>query len=143
MEIDRTNKRILALIENNARLSVTALGREIGLSRPAVQDRISTMEQQGIIEGYHTKISENAGLVHAFISVKISERPCEKALRWLASLNGINSVMSLAGEIDAIVSVTLANTDELSALNDKIAGSSLISSSRSQIILRRYSKNSA
>lgn len=47
MQLDKTNKRILALLEKNARMSAAAIGREIGLSRPAVQDRIAAMEQGG------------------------------------------------------------------------------------------------
>ncbi|MDO5612040.1 MAG: AsnC family transcriptional regulator [Paracoccus sp. (in: a-proteobacteria)] len=53
MQIDRTNLRILALLEKDGRISAAAIGREIGLSRPAVQGRIAALEAAGIITGYH------------------------------------------------------------------------------------------
>ncbi|WP_323779634.1 Lrp/AsnC family transcriptional regulator [Leisingera sp.] len=137
MIIDRTNKRILALLEQNARLSAAAVGREIGLSRPAVQDRIAAMEQQGVIKGYHAETDERAGLTHAVLFVRIAERPCDRALRWLASLDGVAAVASLSGETDALVTVALPSVSELAALNDTVAASPLIASSLSQVVLKR------
>lgn len=119
-------------------MSAAAIGREIGLSRPAVQDRITAMEREGIIRGYHAAIAETAGLVHAVLFIQIAERPCDKALEWIQSLEGVTSVVSLAGEIDAVASVTVPGMADLSALNDRIALSPLVSSTKSQIVLRRY-----
>lgn len=136
--MDRTNKRILALLEKNARMSAAAIGREIGLSRPAVQDRISLMEQEGIIQGYHVSASEQAGSVHAILLISISVRPCDKALGWLASQEGITSVASLAGDLDAIANVSVPGLAELTALNDRISSAPFIAKSTSQVILRRY-----
>lgn len=138
MSIDRTNRRILALLERNARMSAAAIGREIGLSRPAVQDRISAMERDGTIRGYHVAADLDAGLVHAVLFVSISERPCDRALRWLAALEGVTSVASLSGELDAIAQVSVPGVAELTALNDRVAAAPFISSSTSQIVLRRY-----
>ena len=138
MSIDRTNKRILALLERNARMSAAAIGREIGLSRPAVQDRISAMERDGTIRGYHVAADDGVGLVHAVLFVSISERPCDRALRWLSTLEGITSVASLSGELDAIAHVSVPGVAELTALNDRVAAAPFISGSTSQIVLRRY-----
>ncbi|CCE01677.1 Lrp/AsnC family transcriptional regulator [Bradyrhizobium sp. STM 3809] len=140
MDIDRTNKRIIALLEQNARLSATAIGREIGLSRPAVQERIQAMEQSGIIQGYHATTGEAAGLTRAVLFIRIAERPCAKALAWLSSREGVLSVMSLAGEWDALATVALPSVADLSALNDEIATSPLVAEARSQIILQTYAK---
>lgn len=137
MDRDRTDKRILALLEKNARMTAAAIGREIGLSRTAVQDRISRMEADGTIQGYRVVAADNsAGLVRALIFVTIAERPCDKALRWLASLEGVISVHSLAGELDAVATVIVPSVAELSSLNDRIGKSALISRAYSQVILR-------
>ncbi|GLS81344.1 Lrp/AsnC family transcriptional regulator [Paracoccus marinus] len=138
MDLDRTNKRILAMLEANGRLSAAAIGREIGLSRTAVQDRIAGMEQRGTISGYHAAIEDGPGLVRAVLFVGIAERPCDKALRWLASLEGVTAVLSLSGEVDAVVSAVLPGVEALSALNDRVAQSPMISAVRSQVVLRRY-----
>ena len=137
MDRDRTDKRILALLEKNARMTAAAIGREIGLSRTAVQDRISRMEADGTIQGYRVVATDNsAGLVRALIFVTIAERPCDKALRWLVSLDGVISVHSLAGELDAVATVIVPSVAELSSLNDRIGKSALIARAHSQVILR-------
>ncbi len=137
MTLDRTNLHILALLERNARLSSAAIGREIGLSRTAVQDRIAKMERDNVIAGYRAVINCEADQsVRAVVFVHIAERPCGPALSWLAGLRGVQSVVSLAGEYDAVVQVAVASTEELTRLNDTIGGHRLIARSNTQIVLQ-------
>lgn len=138
MDIDKINKRILALLKKDGRMSAAAIGRAIGLSRPAVQERITNMEQSGFIRGYHADVAKSAGLVDAVIFVQIAERPCDKALQWLMTLAGVTSVLSLAGEIDAMIFVSVSNMAELSTFNDRVAASPLIQSTKSTVVLRQY-----
>ncbi|MER9643221.1 Lrp/AsnC family transcriptional regulator [Mesorhizobium sp. M0239] len=110
-----------------------AIGREIGLSRTAVQDHITRMEAGGVIEGYRVVASDQATLVvKALIFVKIAQRPCDKALRWLTLLEGVTEVHSLAGELDAVVTAVVPSASELSELNDRIRQSELFSSAHPQ-----------
>ncbi|MBT3143493.1 Lrp/AsnC family transcriptional regulator [Phaeobacter gallaeciensis] len=137
MTLDRTNLHILALLERNARLSSAAIGREVGLSRPAVQERIAKLERDKVITGYRAEIASDADQsVRAVIFVHIAERPCGPALRWLADLRGVQSVVSLAGEYDAVVQVAVASTEELAQLNDTIGAHRLIARSKTQIVLQ-------
>lgn len=141
MALDRTDKRILALLNHDARISFAAIGREIGLSRTAVQDRVSKLENEGIINGYRADFSlEEAGLVEAIIFIKIAVRPCEQVLCWLSSLEGVYEVLSLSGEIDAIAKCCVASLSELSQLNDMIGNSEFIESSISNLILVQQKK---
>ncbi|EOH91678.1 Lrp/AsnC family transcriptional regulator [Enterococcus pallens] len=55
--MDQTDWHILALLEENARLSLKELSSKVNLSTPAVKERILKLEEQGIIEGYTTKIN--------------------------------------------------------------------------------------
>jgi Lrp/AsnC family leucine-responsive transcriptional regulator len=96
------------------------------------------MERAGVIEGYHATVMESSGLVHALLFIQIAERPCNGPLQWIQSLEGVTSVVSLAGEIDALASITVPGMSDPSALNDRIAASPLILSSKSQVVLRRY-----
>ncbi len=139
MDINKTDKRILAILEKNARASAAAIGREIGLSRTAVQDRIGKLEKSKVIQGYHTATNAHqADLIRAVLFIDIAERPCEPALTWLSSLEGVSAVYSLAGNLDAIAICAVPSMDELSRLNDRIGSSPLITSAHSQIILSRH-----
>ncbi len=57
MKIDATNWTILECLQQNARLSNAEIGRKVGLSSPAVAERIKKMEDYGVLEGYKAKVS--------------------------------------------------------------------------------------
>jgi Lrp/AsnC family transcriptional regulator, leucine-responsive regulatory protein len=58
--IDDTNRRLLAELQENARLSLAELGRRVGLSPPAVAERVQRLERQGVIVGYRAEIDPRA-----------------------------------------------------------------------------------
>lgn len=57
---DATNRRLLAELQTNARLSLAELGRRVGLSSPAVGERLQRLEQAGVILGYETRLDPRA-----------------------------------------------------------------------------------
>jgi Lrp/AsnC family transcriptional regulator, leucine-responsive regulatory protein len=58
--IDATNRRLLVELQEDARLTLAELGRRVGLSSPAVAERLQRLEQQGVIRGYHAEIEPRA-----------------------------------------------------------------------------------
>jgi Lrp/AsnC family leucine-responsive transcriptional regulator len=58
--VDATNLRLLAELVEDARVSHAELGRRVGLSAPAVAERLSRMERDGVITGYRTEVSPQA-----------------------------------------------------------------------------------
>lgn len=74
--IDSTAWRIIELLQANARLSYAEIGRQVGLSTPAVIERIQKMETAGIITGYHAAIdAKKIGVgVLAFIRLQTTTR---------------------------------------------------------------------
>jgi Lrp/AsnC family leucine-responsive transcriptional regulator len=58
--LDATNLRLLVELQADARISQAELGRRVGLSAPAVAERLSRLEREGVIEGYHAQVSPAA-----------------------------------------------------------------------------------
>jgi Lrp/AsnC family transcriptional regulator, leucine-responsive regulatory protein len=58
--IDATDLNLLTELQANARVSLAELGRRVGLSAPAVADRIKRLEDAGVISGYHAEIDPRA-----------------------------------------------------------------------------------
>ena len=54
--LDEKDNQIIALLLENARLTYSEIGEQIGLSRVAVKNRVKLLEEQGIINGYHAQI---------------------------------------------------------------------------------------
>ena len=55
-QMDETDWHILSVLQIDARLSYAELGRRVGLSSPAVQERVRKLEDYGIIAGYHVEV---------------------------------------------------------------------------------------
>jgi Lrp/AsnC family leucine-responsive transcriptional regulator len=58
--LDDVNLRLLAELVEDARLTQAELGRRVGLSAPAVAERLSRLERDGVISGYRTEVSPAA-----------------------------------------------------------------------------------
>jgi Lrp/AsnC family transcriptional regulator, leucine-responsive regulatory protein len=82
--LDGTNRRLLAELQEDARLSLAELGRRVGLSPPAVAERVARLERDGVITGYHATIDPPA--VGLALSSVIRIRPAPGQLANVAEL---------------------------------------------------------
>jgi Lrp/AsnC family leucine-responsive transcriptional regulator len=82
--VDSTNLRLLAELQADARLSLAELGRRVGLSSPAVADRLARMEEEGVIRGYRAEVDPRA--LGFALSVVIRIRPAPRELRKVADV---------------------------------------------------------
>jgi Lrp/AsnC family transcriptional regulator, leucine-responsive regulatory protein len=80
MTLDTTDQRLLAELQDDARLSLAELGRRVGLSSPAVADRLRRLEGDGVVAGYRTEVSPEAlGLsLTSIIRIRPSPRQLSK-----------------------------------------------------------------
>jgi Lrp/AsnC family transcriptional regulator, leucine-responsive regulatory protein len=58
--LDETNRRLLAELQRDARLSLAELGRRVGLSAPAVGERLGRLEAAGVVRGYRAELDPAA-----------------------------------------------------------------------------------
>jgi Lrp/AsnC family transcriptional regulator, leucine-responsive regulatory protein len=82
--LDATNRGLLAELQANARLTLAELGRRVGLSSPAVADRIQRLQDTGVIRGYRAEL-DPAALGHP-LSAIIRIRPSPRQIHKVADL---------------------------------------------------------
>jgi len=82
--VDDTNRSLLAELQADARLSLAELGRRVGLSSPAVAERLQRLEQAGVIRGYRVEV-DPAALGYS-LSAVIRIRPAPRQLPKVAEL---------------------------------------------------------
>jgi Lrp/AsnC family transcriptional regulator, leucine-responsive regulatory protein len=83
-ESDTTTRRILEELQRDGRLSLAELGRRVGLSPPAVAERVSRLERDGVITGYHARIDPRA--LGFALGVVIRVRPAPREIAKVAAL---------------------------------------------------------
>jgi Lrp/AsnC family transcriptional regulator, leucine-responsive regulatory protein len=57
MELDKLSRSIITALQENARMTFAEIGRRVGLSAPAVAERIAKMEQDKVITGFHVAVN--------------------------------------------------------------------------------------
>jgi Lrp/AsnC family transcriptional regulator, leucine-responsive regulatory protein len=82
--LDGPNRRLLAELQADARLSNAELGRRVGLSAPAVAERVRRLEQAGVITGYRAEVDPAA--IGYPLSAIVRIRPAAQQLRKVAEL---------------------------------------------------------
>ncbi len=75
LDLDRFDRRILSVLASEGRISVTDLGRRIGLSKSPTQARMRRLEERGVISGYRAMLDPiRLGLDHvAFVEVRLKD----------------------------------------------------------------------
>ena len=82
--LDATNRRLLAELQTDARLSLAELGRRVGLSSPAVAERLQRLERDGVIVGYRAELNPRA--LGFALTVVIRVRPAPRQLQLVADV---------------------------------------------------------
>lgn len=122
--LDETGWSLLHELQKNARISYTELGQRVGLTSPAVADRIRRMEDAGIISGYHAKVDlAKVGLpVMAVIRLReIGGQSCEYAAKQISEIKEVVECMRTTGDDSIVVKVVAASVDHLTMVLDRIS----------------------
>ncbi|UJA20317.1 Lrp/AsnC family transcriptional regulator [Thermoleophilia bacterium SCSIO 60948] len=121
--LDDVNRRILGELERDARISLAELGRRVGLSSPAVGERVARLEQSGAIRGYHADVDPRAlGLT---LGVVIRSRPAPGQLETVAAAARetpeIVSCDRVTGDDCYVMKAFVRDVEHLEAVIDRFA----------------------
>lgn len=136
-ETNETDRRLLALLRVNARMSTSELARRLDLSRSTVLGRVKRLEQRGIITGYTTVYGRNYAqrLLAAHVLIKVAQKLTERTYRELQHIPEVTALYAISGDFDMIAIVRTESTAELSRLLDQISHLSGVERTQSSVIL--------
>ncbi|MFW2542164.1 Lrp/AsnC family transcriptional regulator [Primorskyibacter sp. 2E107] len=136
MQIDETDRALIALLSENARLPVADLARRLGIARTTVQARIERLEARGALEGF--TIRRGPALrpaLRATVLVSIEPRSGPAVLSRLKAMPVVEQVHTTSGRVDLIVILSAQTTEELDQTLDQIGEAKGVKSSESLIHL--------
>lgn len=122
MKVDLVNWKILQLLQTNARRSNTEIANHVGISSPAVAERIRKLEDTGIINRYHAKVApfEVGYQIHALITVRAFMGRLKPFLEKVKSFDEVINCYRITGNENIVMEVILHNQKHLELFIDQL-----------------------
>jgi Lrp/AsnC family leucine-responsive transcriptional regulator len=136
--VDAIDLRLVELLRTNARLSFAELARQVGLSAPAVHERVGKLESSGVVRGYRADVDPEAiGLgVTAMIGVvEESTTDADELQELLRELPEIESCYFMAGVESFLLTARVGTIAELERLILRLNRTPGVASTRTAIAL--------
>ena len=140
MNIDSLNWKILNCLQKNARQSNSEIGRTVGISSPAVTERIKKMEDAGIIQGYQTSVSalEAGYQLKAIITLRAFMGMLKPFMEKVKSYDEVLNCYRITGNENFVMEVVLKNQKHLERFIDQLI---VYGETKTQIVLSHVVKN--
>ena len=144
VELDELDRRIVDLLLRDGRTPAAQIAEQIGLSRPAVADRLDKLERQGVIRGT-TVVLDYAALgrgITAFISARGATMPAaawKKFREWMAR-EEVLEVHTVAGDDCFLVKVRAESIGALNTLVQQLTAQPLGLATRTTIVMETHSE---
>ncbi len=123
MNLDKKDRLILDALQTDARQSLAALGKRIGLSQSAMSERVRKLEDAGVIEGYGARVNLAAlGIrLQAIIRIKSTHATLHKYIQLFHEMPEVVEVHRVTGEDCFIVRCAIADPRDLERVVDALA----------------------
>lgn len=121
-KIDALNWKILQYVQDNARESFASIGRKVGLTAPAVAERVKKLEDLGIIQGYKTVVSHTltGHQLKAIITLRAFMGKLKPFLETVKSFKEVVNCYRITGNENIIMEVVFKDQDHLEKFIDKL-----------------------
>jgi Lrp/AsnC family leucine-responsive transcriptional regulator len=140
MKIDPLNWKILNCLQLNARQSNAEIGRKVGVSSPAVSERIRKMEDAGIINGYFTNVNpfECGYQLQAIVTLRAFMGKLQPFLSKVKTYDEVVNCYRITGNENIVMEVVLKNQKHLEFFIDQLIS---YGETKTQIVLSQVVEN--
>jgi Lrp/AsnC family leucine-responsive transcriptional regulator len=149
VDLDRTDLRILAVLQGEGRITNAELAERINLSPSACLRRLQRLESEGVLTGYTAQVDPQAvGLgLQAFVRVQLAKHEAEAVERFAAQVNGWDEVVAcyaLTGDMDYLMHIYVSDLQDFSRfLLDRLLNATGVADVNSSFVLRTVKRSPA
>jgi DNA-binding Lrp family transcriptional regulator len=138
--IDDTDRELIALLRDNARLSVVALARQLRVARATVQNRIARLEREGVIVGYSVRLkpAAEAQRIRALMNVAVEGNRTAEVLRELRGHPNVAALHSTNGRWDLVAELRADTLEEFDRVLSGVRLIEGIANTETSILLSTY-----
>ena len=121
--MDDLDRQLLRVLADEGRISMADLGRRVGLSRTATLARVTRMERDGVIRGYHADVALTPQADHvARVAIVVKTRDSATYIRRLMAIDECQEVESVAGDYDLMARFSADSAARLNEILDRLNG---------------------
>jgi len=138
--MDDTDRQLIALLRDNARMSVVDLARKLRVARATVQNRIARLEREGVIVGYTVRLrpeSEEHG-IRATMSIAIDGHHGAQVLRALRGHPQVVALHTTNGRWDLLAELRADTLESFDTLLNAIRAIEGIANTETSILLSTH-----
>jgi len=138
--VDDTDQRLIALLRQDARTSVATLAAKLNVSRGTVTNRITRLEDTGVIVGYTVRLRPDAqpNDIRAWMGIAVEGNTTRAVIASLLGEPGVATLHDTNGRWDLLAELRAANLAELSKVLERIRLVKGISNTETSIHLETY-----
>lgn len=138
--MDATDQQLLSLLRKDARTNVATLAKKLGVSRGTVTNRITKLEDTGVIVGYTVRLRPDAqpNQISAWMSVAVEGNETRAVIASLLGEPGVASLHDTNGRWDLLAELEVRSMNELSQVLERVRLISGIRSTETSIHLASY-----
>lgn len=139
MALDDLDRRLLALLQADARMSAADLARRLGVARTTVIARLARLERQGTITGYTVRLAADEAErgVEAYVGITTEPQSSRDVTTRLAAFPELRQLCSVSGEFDYLALLRAESTARLDALLDEIGAIDGVRKTTTSVVLAR------
>jgi len=137
VQITPKDEELLALLKACSREPVASLARKLGLSRTTVQDRLSRLEESGVIAAYTIRLARETeqGGMRAFVTLAVEPRRQIEVGKHLSRFPQIETLHTVSGKFDLIALARTDTSEAMDRLIDAIGQISGVTKIETSVIL--------
>jgi len=135
--ITEKDEELLSILRCNARASVSDIARATGVSRTAIQNRLTKLENSGVIKAYSIVLGSEYSnqLISSNVSLKVNPNLRQNICIALRKLHSISHIYSISGEYDLLVTIQAQTLEKLSEILNIVCSLEGVERTNSSIIL--------
>jgi Lrp/AsnC family transcriptional regulator, leucine-responsive regulatory protein len=147
IDLDRTDRKIVDILQRQGRISMTDLAEQIGLSTSPCSERVRRMERDGVITGYHARIDPQAlgKTLLVFVEITLSSKSgdvFDKVRKELLHVPEVMECHLVSGGFDYLIKARLrAMSDYRNLLGDLLRKLPVTAESRSYIVMEEVKES--